>query len=140
LAIQINYRSMAQQPIPSIEIYDLDDAFKKIQQLEATNDYLRRRYVELHTEYRQQEQAHDHAKTSNVAKQRRIEELEEEVQRLKFGKAAREVRPGEKTAADDKIAEDEIKWKMCPKSTEARERRLREEETKEIQDQKLRGV
>ncbi|KAE9382143.1 hypothetical protein N431DRAFT_458681 [Stipitochalara longipes BDJ] len=128
---------MADQPRPSIEIYDLDEAFKKINQLEATNDYLRRRYDELHTAYRQQEQDHDNCKMLNIQKQGRIEELEEEVHRLRGREVVSEWMPSKTMTAEDrkrledrKREEDEIGWKLWPKWMETREMRLREEKSR----------
>ncbi|PMD60685.1 uncharacterized protein K444DRAFT_629174 [Hyaloscypha bicolor E] len=72
---------MANQPRPSVE-FDLEEAIKRIKQLEASTAYLRRRYDELHTSYRQQEQEHDRTKALMGRDIQRIGELEEMVRRL----------------------------------------------------------
>ena len=127
---------MADQPLPSIEIYDLDEAFKKIQQLKAKNEYICRRYMELHTEYRQQEQQHDECKFLDAQKQRRIEELEEEVRRLKCGRVGREKIPTcTRVKSEGQTNMDDCGWKALPKWMEVREIR-REEEKKEASEQR----
>jgi len=109
--------NMADQPLPSIEIHDLDEAFQIIQQLKAKNDYLSRRYAELHTEYRQQEQGHDYCKASDAQKQRQIQELEDEVRRLRSGQTEKtrmlaciRIKLEEKSKG-----ENDIGWKVLPK-------------------------
>ena len=72
---------MADQPRPSVK-FDLEEAIKKIKQLEASTAYLRRRYDELHTSYRQQEQELDRTKVLMGQDIQRIGELEEMVRRL----------------------------------------------------------
>jgi len=126
---------MTDQPRPSVE-FDLEEAIKKIKQLEASTAYLRRRYDELHTSYRQQEQELDRTKVLMGQDIQRIGELEEMVRSLGGQNEARAagIPLGHRRMTDEDIRhqqdqeafQDMLAHKLLPKWMEATRERVQQ--------------
>jgi chromosome segregation ATPase len=126
---------MTDQPRPSVE-FDLEEAIKKIKQLEASTAHLRRRYDELHTSYRQQEQELDRTKVLMGQDIQRIGELEEMVRRLGGQNEARAagIPLGHRRMTDEdnrhqqdqEAFQDMLAHKLLPKWMEATRERVQQ--------------